>query len=415
MSSISETKQKIEEIYPQYDQRYGMWGWCTLNMAGCLVDVINNVCEKIDNPVCVEIGVYGGKSILPVALELKRHGRGIIHAIDPWTNSDATSGYDSANYDFWNTIDLNKIFGIFKGMLSEFDLNSFVNIIQSTSNDAPEIDNIDFLFIDGQHTEQCILDIKKYASKVKPGGCCILDDTAWGEVVMAPDMLKEMGFEQFHSVDTSVFFIRKNEIKEFNEFYSLSKKPVGSLWVKDNFYQYPDKVREFALRQEYIEGGLGRGFIGRRSAKQFLFPGLKNRFETIMGKKITSWQSMGMNGRFQTNYAGEPLVYHCDDNTYGGILYLTPNAPYQCGTTLFGDKKNRARTYYDPGWSEAWDLGASRLDRTPFEPVDVVGNVYNRLMIFDASCIHSASEYFGLDMNNSRLIQIFFFNAESDR
>jgi len=33
-------------------------------------------------------------------------------------------------------------------------------------------------------------------------------------------------------------------------------------------------------------------------------------------------------------------------------------------------------------------------------------------MIFDASCIHSASEYFGTVMENSRLWQMFFFDTE---
>jgi len=54
--------------------------------------------------------------------------------------------------------------------------------------------------------------------------------------------------------------------------------------------------------------------------------------------------------------------------------------------------------------------GDPHLDGTSFEPVDVLGNVYNRLVIFDASCIHSASQYFGTVMENSRLWQMFFFD-----
>ncbi len=48
----------------------------------------------------------------------------------------------------------------------------------------------------------------------------------------------------------------------------------------------------------------------------------------------------------------------------------------------------------------------------PFEPVDVLGNVYNRLVIFDASAIHSASQYFGTIKENARLWQMFFFDTE---
>lgn len=197
---------------------------------------------------------------------------------------------------------------------------------------------------------------------------------------------------------------------EFGNTYSKNPKPT--VWVVDNFYDDPNKIRNFALAQEYIEGGLGRGFIGRRTEKQFLFLGLKERFEEIMGRTIVAWESHGMNGRFQIAWSGEPLVYHCDSQRWAGMLYLTPNAPYACGTSLLAHKVTRARSYYDSGWDAAWTNvpGDSHLDGTSFESVDVLGNVFNRLVIFDASCIHSASQYFGTVRENSRLWQMFFFD-----
>ena len=50
------------------------------------------------------------------------------------------------------------------------------------------------------------------------------------------------------------------------------------------------------------------------------------------------------------------------------------------------------------------------LDSTEFEMVDTVGNVYNRVVLFDAKMIHSASEYFGTTKENGRLFQLFFFD-----
>lgn len=191
-----------------------------------------------------------------------------------------------------------------------------------------------------------------------------------------------------------------------------SKNAKQTVWVIDNFYEDPYKIRNFALNQAYVEGGLGRGFIGRRTEKQFLFSGLKERFESIMNHTITAWESHGQNGRFQVAWSGEPLVYHCDSQRWAGMLYLTPNAPYSCGTSLLAHKVTRARSYYDTGWDAAWVNipGECHLDGTPFEPVDVLGNVFNRLVIFDASCIHSASQYFGTVKENSRLWQMFFFD-----
>ena len=205
----------------------------------------------------------------------------------------------------------------------------------------------------------------------------------------------------------------KNPDVKSIEYIPTFTKSKGTSWIVDNFYENPNAVREFALRQKFDEGGIGRGFIGRRTQEQFLFPGLKERFEEIMGRKITAWESYGINGRFQVAWAGEPLVWHCDEQQWGGMLYLTPEAPYQCGTTLYAHKKTRARTYYDKGWDAAWvDIpGDCHLDGTPWEPVDVLGNVFNRLVIFDASCIHSASEYFGTVMENARLWQMFFFDT----
>ena len=48
--------------------------------------------------------------------------------------------------------------------------------------------------------------------------------------------------------------------------------------------------------------------------------------------------------------------------------------------------------------------GDPHLDGTQFEPVDVFGNVYNRLVIFDASCIHSSSGYFGTVKENCQIL-----------
>jgi GR25 family glycosyltransferase involved in LPS biosynthesis len=195
--------------------------------------------------------------------------------------------------------------------------------------------------------------------------------------------------------------------------FNLSKNYQPTSWIVDNFYENPDEVRKFALEQDYLEGGIGRGFIGRRTEQQFLFSGLQERFEEIIGRKITAWQEHGMNGRFQISWSGEPLVYHCDSQKWGGMLYLTPGAPYQCGTTLYAHKQTRARTYHDEGWNASWENvpGDCHLDGTPFEPVDVLGNVYNRLVIFDASAIHSASQYFGTVKENARLWQMFFFDT----
>lgn len=182
------------------------------------------------------------------------------------------------------------------------------------------------------------------------------------------------------------------------------------LFVVDNFYKDPGAVRAFALAQEYEEGGLGRYYIGNRTVKQFLFPGLKEEFERIIGQKITRWEDHGMNGRFQYATEGLPLAHHCDDQQWAGMLYLTPDAPYSTGTSTLALKNTDIRHRDHPEIMRAFRPGSQNLDRTIFDTVDSLGNVYNRLVIFNGGYLHTPSEYFGYTKENGRLWQMFFFD-----
>jgi len=334
------------------------------------------------------------------------------------------------NYGYSSFLEIDKE-GEFAKKCQEFD-PGFDNIVSIIDVQTKRIDtfmqencieHIDFLKIDTQGNDlNVIKSLGKMIDKV---------DTIELEVQIKPL------YKNSSSKEEIVDFMQKNNFnlisEEANNFllkdyeerltfkqkkdkscFSINEYKKSTSWIVDNFYNNPDEIRKFALEQEFGDESVITGFVGRRTFNQFLFPGLKEAFESVMGKKITKWEEHGMNGRFQICWSGERLVYHCDSQRWGGMIYLTPNAPFQCGTTLYADKKNRARTYYDQGWDEYWanTPGDCHLDRTPFEPVDVFGNVYNRLVIFDASCIHSASEYFGTNKENARLWQMFFFDTE---
>jgi len=205
-TSKNDSKSKIEKIYPEYDAKYGDWGWISLNKAGCLIDYVDEICRDVESPVCVEIGVYAGKSVLPIALELKRNAKGIIYAIDPWTNEEATKGYNGINYEYWNKIDLNQKLGIFESMIHEFEIKDYISIIKEPSDTAPEIRNINLLHVDGQHTDQSLRDVRKYASQITLNGYCVIDDVDWGRVADVPNLLEKMGFIHVHTVDSTVVY-----------------------------------------------------------------------------------------------------------------------------------------------------------------------------------------------------------------
>lgn len=195
--------------------------------------------------------------------------------------------------------------------------------------------------------------------------------------------------------------------KTINSFsINVSTKP--RLWIVDNFYENPYDVREFALQQEFEENL--DYYKGSRSRNQYVIPGTKEAFEKIIGRKITNWtETHGMCGRFQYCTAEDSLVYHCDGQTLAGMVYLTPDAPYSCGTSLFAHKRTGLRNENDFGDVNVFGE-TGYYDRTKFELVDTAGNVFNRLVLFDAKCIHSANEYFGTDLTNSRLFHLFFFD-----
>jgi len=183
---------------------------------------------------------------------------------------------------------------------------------------------------------------------------------------------------------------------------ALQKK----LYVVDDFYQNPDLVRDYALQVPYIEDN--RWYKGNRSEQNYLIPAVKASFEAIMGQPITRWSEYETNGKFQYCTPEDLLVYHCDLQNWAAMIYLTPGAAYDTGTSFYAHRGTGIRSSREPDSDQAFSGGF--YDRTRFELVDTVGNVYNRLVIFDSRSIHAAAGYFGTELKNSRLFQIFFWD-----
>jgi uncharacterized protein DUF6445 len=210
-----------------------------------------------------------------------------------------------------------------------------------------------------------------------------------------------------------------------NPFFSPSRPTVEvvggppALVVMENFYSDPDAVRRYALSLEFIDDQ--RHYKGRRTALRPIFPGTKELFERALDRRITRWENHTFNGVFQYCIAQDSLVYHCDAQTYAAMVYLSPTAPAETGTSFFRHRKNGLSR--EPTPADCERLGKSKdaltsdmfngnhYDRSPWELLDVVGNVYNRLVIFDAKRVHAAAGYCGDSKENGRLFQIFFFDV----
>lgn len=183
----------------------------------------------------------------------------------------------------------------------------------------------------------------------------------------------------------------------------------SGIMVVENFLVNPMDHRQFALQLDYEK----RGSSGVRSGR-YPYPEYKAAFERIIRRRIVDWdQNGGVNGCYQFCNNTQDLVYHVDEQQYAAILYLTPDAPVSSGTSFWRSRHTGQRVADGTQVNETFGkCGAYLKDPAHWELVDRVGNVFNRLVIWYGKYIHSATEYFGSDVSDSRLFQIFFFNCE---
>ena len=185
----------------------------------------------------------------------------------------------------------------------------------------------------------------------------------------------------------------------------------------DNFYSNPMEVREFALKQEFAVRG---NYPGQRTVS-FLNDSLKKTFRDILfpfAGEITWWGG-DYTGSFQYTTAADRSWIHADSTTdWAAVCYLTPDAPVSAGTGIFKHKATGWMHYdyklagKDPNYDKLAPPGDDMQDYTKWEMVDRVGNLFNRLIMYRADNYHVSLDYFGKDINDGRLFQVFFFNTE---
>jgi hypothetical protein len=190
-----------------------------------------------------------------------------------------------------------------------------------------------------------------------------------------------------------------------------------SSYIIDNFYSDVDKVREFALQQEYPVSG---NYPGRRT-KSFLNDSMKEVIESVVFPfygNVINWSEDSYTGSYQYTTSRDRSWIHADQTTkWAGVCYLTPNAPLSSGTGLFKHiptgltmaPKNPDGSYNHKLLSE---INKDSQDMTKWELVDRIANVYNRLVLYRGDHFHISLDYFGQDINDGRLFQTFFFDTE---
>lgn len=193
----------------------------------------------------------------------------------------------------------------------------------------------------------------------------------------------------------------------------MSRNFIGmntQILVVDDFYENPYDVRDFALSQEFNVSG---NFPNLRTEPD-TNPSLRETLQNIVrshGGAINYWPD-GYNGAYQFTTSRDRSWIHSDTGTsWAAVCYLTPNAPHQSGTGLYRHKETGL---YQPVEDQKLMeiVNNDSQDLTKWDEVDVVGNVFNRLVMYRGNRFHSSRNYFGQNKFSGRLFQTFFFSTE---
>jgi predicted O-methyltransferase YrrM len=181
-------------------------GWCTIDKARTLALLVT----ALKPAVTVEIGVYTGKSAIAMALAHKFVEQGHVLCIDPWSVEASVEGYDQANKEWWASVDHEEIYKEFINRIIQFGVTAQIEIVRNKSDYVEPPIRIDLFHCDGQHTDQAIRDVERFASRVVPGGITVMDDIEWGngEVKEAARKLIAMGFIELFRLGTGAVYQR---------------------------------------------------------------------------------------------------------------------------------------------------------------------------------------------------------------
>ncbi len=192
------------------------------------------------------------------------------------------------------------------------------------------------------------------------------------------------------------------------------------LLIEDNYFNDPDFLRSFAfsLGNYRVSNGLffedqngeQDGWRGERSLPLksynnsllnscsnnilnvcYEYFNLKN-FKTPYGNIIAKNLTITTYFHITTEETKKSLVYFCQDKFHldskcliAGVVYLSPNAPINAGTTILDAENNKMVN---------------------------VENIYNRLVAYESYRIHGFSDTFGNSREDGRLTFTFFIHEQ---
>jgi len=169
-----------------------MPGWCTIEKAKKLYDIVT----ESNSQLTIELGVFGGRSLLPMAYAHKHKESGYVIGVDAWNKGAALEGVnDPLNDEWWSAIDYNGIYDECAKAINKNNLFDYCSIIRMKSEQfailCPD-NSVDIIHADSNHSEEITTkEVELFLPKLKSGGIWIADDTGWPTLQKAISMLSE--------------------------------------------------------------------------------------------------------------------------------------------------------------------------------------------------------------------------------
>jgi predicted O-methyltransferase YrrM len=179
-----EVKQFIEEVVASIPVDYGG------GSGSAKALVIAELIARHGIRDTIEIGVYRGRSLLPVATMLRITGAGVATGIDPWSVDAAiqedTHAVGPAVNDWVRSHDWEGTYQSVVDRIEQYLLTDHCRILRMTSEEAaPQIEerSVGLVHVDGNHDRAAVeRDVELYVPKIVPGGFIVLDDASWDSV-----------------------------------------------------------------------------------------------------------------------------------------------------------------------------------------------------------------------------------------
>jgi len=193
--------------------------WCSVEKAQTLAAIIlGHRCRRV-----VEIGVWHGGSLIPMALAMKYLGAGHAIGIDAWSTDASVVGQTGDDEAWWKTVDHDAAYGVFMARVAKHELEPYCRVMRQHSSDVQSVAietmfPIDLLHVDGNHGPQAVDDVMRFSPSVPVGGYLVLDDVNWsgGHVTQALTRATNLGFVTQYELGTGVVMQRMRPAVQFD-------------------------------------------------------------------------------------------------------------------------------------------------------------------------------------------------------